>query len=77
METRAHIHVASFEPIIHLLLGRLANAILIQSLTERWWDTTLTFHIVDREMTMTPHDFHFMTSVMGISSTWKVSQALS
>ena len=30
------------------------------SLAERWWDTTHTFNIADREMTMTPHDFHRM-----------------
>ena len=39
------------------------SAILVQSLAEKWWDTTHTFHIADREMTETPHDFHRMTSL--------------
>jgi len=54
IETKAYIRVAGFEPIIHLLLERSASAILVQSLAERWWDTTHTFHIIDREMTVTP-----------------------
>ena len=59
-ETKGHIRVAGFEPIIHLLPKRSASAILVQTLAERWWDTTHTFHIVDREMTVTPHGFHRM-----------------
>ena len=59
-ETRAHIRVAGFEPIICLLLERPSSAILVQSLAKRWWDTTHTFHITDWEMTVTPHDFHYM-----------------
>ena len=30
---------------------------------ERWWDTTHTFHIAKREMTVIPYDFHRMTSL--------------
>ena len=59
-ETRAHIYAVSFEPIIRLLPERSSSAILVQSLAKRWWDTTHTFHIIDREMTVTPHDFHHM-----------------
>ena len=33
--TKAPIRAASFEPIVHLLLERSANAILVQSLAER------------------------------------------
>lgn len=33
------------------------------SLAKRWWHTTHTFHIVDREMTVTPYNFHQMTSL--------------
>ena len=62
-ETRAHIHATGIEPIIHLLLKTFASAILVQTLAKRWWDTTHTIHIADREMTMTPHDFHHMTSL--------------
>ena len=28
-----------------------------------WWDTIHTFHIVEREMTVTPYDFHHMTGL--------------
>ena len=59
-ETRAYIHAASFKPIIHLLLKRSASAIMVHTLAKRWWDTTHTFHIADREITVTPHDFHHM-----------------
>ena len=61
--TRAYIRVTSFKPIIYLLSERSTSAILVQSLVERWWDTTHTFHIANREMIVTPHDFHYMTSV--------------
>ena len=59
----AYIHVAGLEPIICLLPERSTSTILVQSLTERWWDTTHTFHIANREMTVTPHDFHRMISL--------------
>ena len=62
-ETRAHIRVAGFEPIICLLLERSSSAILVQSLAKRWWDTTHTFHITDWEMAIIPHDFHRMTGL--------------
>lgn len=62
-KTMAHIYVASFELIIHLLLKRSPSAILVQSLADKWWDTTYTFHITNREMTVTPCDFHRMISL--------------
>ena len=77
-ETRAHYYAVDFEPIICLLLERSASAILIQSLAKSWWDTTHTFHIADREITVTPYDFHRMTGLRcdgalinleGVSST--------
>ena len=42
---------------------RSASAVLMQTLAERWWDTTHTFHIADKEMIITPHDFHRMTGL--------------
>ena len=42
---------------------RSTSAVLVQTLAKRWWDTTHTFHIADREMTITPHDFHYMTGL--------------
>ena len=62
-ETRAYIYAMGFEPIIHLLPERSFSAILVESLAKRLWDTTHTFHIADREMIVTPHDFHYMTVV--------------
>ena len=59
-ETKAYIRVASFEPIICLLLESHASAIQVQSLVERGWNTTHNFHIADQEMTVTPHNFHRM-----------------
>ena len=53
--------LASFEPVLRLLLESHASAILVQSLVERWWNPTHTFHIAKREMIVTPYDFHRMT----------------
>ena len=60
LETKAYIWEASFEPIIDILLEKSANATLVQCFIERWWDTTHTFHIVEREMTVTSYDFYYM-----------------
>lgn len=60
IETRAYIRVMGFELIICLLPERFTNAILVQILVERWWNTTYTFHIADMEMTVTTYDFHCM-----------------
>lgn len=62
-ETRAHICVVDFEPIIHLLPKGSTSAILVKTLAERWWHTTHTLHFANREMNMTPYDFHHMTNL--------------
>jgi len=62
-ETRAYIQEACFEPILNLLPKKSTSATLEQCLIERWWDTTHTFHIAEWEMTVTPYDFHCMTSL--------------
>ena len=59
-ETKAYIREAGFEPIIDILLEKSASATLVQRFIERWWDTTHTFHIVEREMTVTSYDFYYM-----------------
>ncbi|KAK9996768.1 hypothetical protein SO802_021454 [Lithocarpus litseifolius] len=59
-ETQGHILVAGFELVIRLMPKRSANIVLVQTLAERWWDTTHTFHIAGLEMTITSHDFHRM-----------------
>ena len=63
LETKAYIREAGFEPIIGLLLEKSVSATLVQCLIERWWDTTYTFHIAEREMTVTPYDFYRMNSL--------------
>ena len=62
-ETRGYIREKGFEHIIGLLLEKFASATLVQCPIERWWDTTHTFHIAKREMTVIPYDFHHMTSL--------------
>ena len=62
-ETQDYICAANFKPVLHLMLERSANTVLAQTLAKRWWDTTHTFHIADREMTITPHNFHCMTGL--------------
>ena len=37
---------------------------VLYALAERWWDTTNTFHISFREMTMTLLDFHVITGFL-------------
>lgn len=61
--TKAVICVASFKLIIRLLSARSTSTILVQSLAERWWDTTYTFYIADKEMIVTSHDFQYMTGL--------------
>ena len=60
-ENQGHICAAGFEPVIRLMPERSASVVLVQTLANRWWDTTHTFHIADQEMTITPHDFYRMT----------------
>ena len=62
-ETKALVREAVFEPLMCLLLEIFASGVLGQVLAERWWGTTHTFRIVEREMTMTPQDFHRMTEL--------------
>jgi len=62
-KTRVLFCATGFEPMIYLMPERFANAILVQSLVERWWDTTHTFNIVNREIPVNPHDFHYMTGL--------------
>ena len=60
LETKAYIQMAGFKPIIVLLSEKSASATLVQCLIERWWDTTHTFHIAEREMMVAPYDFYCM-----------------
>ena len=57
-DAKTLVHETGFEPILCLLPESSTNAILVQTLAERWWDTTHTFHFAMKEMIVTPHDFH-------------------
>ena len=57
-DIKALVSAVGFEPIMRLLLESSTNGILVQALADSWWDTTHTFHITGREMTVTPHGFH-------------------
>ena len=47
-----------FKQLLENITMREVENGLIQSMAERWWDTTHTFHFGDiREITMTPTDF--------------------
>ena len=47
-----------------LLLQKSTNDLAqIQAFSERWWDTTNTFHMSFGEMTMTPLDFSMITGL--------------
>ena len=59
----ALVDMASFKLVGRLLPEGSASGILVQTLAERWWDTAYTFHIAEREMTVTSHDFH---QIMGL-----------
>ena len=51
-KTRGYIREAGFEHIISLLPKNSTSATLVQCVIERLWDTTHTFHIAEREMTV-------------------------
>ena len=57
------MNAAGFGPLIRLLLEGVASGILVQALAKRWWETTHSFHIIEREITVTPHNFHQMTDL--------------
>lgn len=62
-DTKALVSAVGFKPIMCLFLESSTSNILVQTLADIWWDTTHTFHIVGREMTVILHDFHRMTSL--------------
>ena len=51
-------------------MERSASAILVQTLAERWWDTTHTFHIADREITITPTTSTVWPALEGEVGIW-------
>lgn len=63
LETRGYVREVGFKPIISLLPEKSVSTTLAQYLIERWWDTTHTFRIAKRQMTVIPYDFYCMTSL--------------
>ncbi|PON60694.1 Aminotransferase-like mobile domain containing protein [Parasponia andersonii] len=55
---------SGFKHVIDALSPSRPDSGLLQSLAERWWDTTHTFHFEQfGEMTMTPKDFSSITAI--------------
>jgi hypothetical protein len=61
--TKALVKLASFRPMVENLAGSWSLKCVVLYLSQRWWDTTHTFHIVGREMTMTPLDKYQLTGL--------------
>ena len=76
-DTKTLVCVAGFEPIMCLLLESSTNGILVQVLADRWLDTTHTFHIARMDLTVTPHDFHWMTDLRADGSIINLEVELS
>ncbi|KAI8550394.1 hypothetical protein RHMOL_Rhmol06G0102800 [Rhododendron molle] len=54
---------AGFGPFIQLMTAVRVDRAVLTALTERWWDTTNTFHFRFGEMTVTPLDFTAITGL--------------
>jgi hypothetical protein len=52
--TKALVELADFRPMVENLAGSWSLKCVVLCLSQRWWDTTHTFHIACREMAMTP-----------------------
>ena len=61
-KTKALVRAAGFEALKARLPQSSTSGELVQALAKSCWDTTHTFHITGRKMTMTPYDFHRITS---------------
>ena len=57
------MNAVGFGPLLRLLSKGVASSIQVQALVERWCDTTNTFHIGERVITVTSNDFHQMTGL--------------
>ena len=67
LKTRALVRVAGFEDFVTNLSEASSFGILVQALTQGWWDIAHTSHIAGREMTLTPYDFHRLTGLKSYS----------
>ncbi|KAK9278421.1 hypothetical protein L1049_027986 [Liquidambar formosana] len=61
-ETRALVTGAGFRTVISGLVDDSDRA-FVHCMAERWWDTTHTFHIAGRELTLTSYDFYRLTGL--------------
>lgn len=62
-KTKALVRAADFEALKARLPESSTSGELVQALAKSCWDTTHTFHITGRKMTMTPYDFHRLTKL--------------
>lgn len=60
---RELVEAAGFGPFIQLLTIVRVDHVVLTVLTERWWDTTNSFHFRFGEMTITPLDFAVITGL--------------
>jgi Plant mobile domain len=60
---RELVEAAGFGPFVQLLGVVRVDRAVLTALTERWWDTTNTFHFRFGEMTITPLDFAAITGL--------------
>uniref|UniRef100_A0A7N2MQU6 Uncharacterized protein n=1 Tax=Quercus lobata TaxID=97700 RepID=A0A7N2MQU6_QUELO len=67
LKTRALVRVAGFEAFVTNLSEASSFGILVQALTQGWWDIAHTSHIAGSEMTLTPYDFHRLTGLKSYS----------
>ena len=70
--TRSMVELAGFKHFVESQPTKTTKKIFLYALAERWWDTTLTFHIARVEMMITPYDIHRLTGlrVDGLTPTF-------
>ena len=79
-KVQKNIERAGFGELVKILGLGNADKLLLQALTERWWDTTHTFHFDNvGELTITPKDFSALTGlqVCGQKVTWEQQTPLT
>jgi hypothetical protein len=61
--TRSMVELAGFKHFVESQPTETTKKIFLYALAERWWDTTLTFHIASLEMMITPYDIYRLTGL--------------
>uniref|UniRef100_A0A2N9EG48 Aminotransferase-like plant mobile domain-containing protein n=1 Tax=Fagus sylvatica TaxID=28930 RepID=A0A2N9EG48_FAGSY len=61
--TRSMVELAGFKHFVESQPTKTTKKIFLYALAERWWDTTLTFHIASVEMMITPYNIYRLTGL--------------